>query len=79
MEVWERMRERPPVSESIGSTPHKSIMFSRKTCYFFARLQKSFLEIWFFLGRRLNHPRVRSVVTTGKVKVGHQLRNTVTR
>ena len=53
---------------------HKSIMFSRKTCYFFVRPQKSFLEIWFFLGRTLKDARVRSVVSTSKVKVGHQLR-----
>jgi len=75
MEAWERLRE---TAAEFGDqriyASHKSIMFSRKTCYFFVRPQKSFLEIWFFLGRRLNDSRVRSVVESSKVKVAHQLR-----
>jgi hypothetical protein len=46
-------------------------MFSRKACYFFVRPKKAFLEIWFFLGRKLKDPRVRKVVPTSKVKIGH--------
>jgi hypothetical protein len=49
-------------------------MFSRNACYFFVRPQKSFLEIWFFLGRRLKDPRVRNIVQTSSVKFGHQIR-----
>src|SRR5438046_2631014 len=75
MEAWERLRE---TAAEFGDqriyASHKSIMFSRKTCYFFVRPQKSFLEIWFFLGRRLNDSRVRSVVESSKVKVAHQFR-----
>jgi len=75
MEAWERLIE---TASEFGDqriyASHKSIMFSRKTCYFFVRPQKSFLEIWFFLGRKLNDSRVRNVVETSKVKVGHQLR-----
>ena len=75
MDAWERLRE---TASEFGDqriyASHKSIMFSRKTCYFFVRPQKSFLEIWFFLGRKLNDSRVRNVVETSKVKVGHQLR-----
>ncbi len=75
MDAWERLRE---TAAEFGDqriyASHKSIMFSRKSCYFFVRPQKSFLEIWFFLGRRLKDSRVRSVVETSRVKVAHQLR-----
>ena len=75
MEAWERLRETAAdFGEQRIYASHKSIMFSRKACYFFVRPQKSFLEIWFFLGRKLKDPRVRSVVATSKVKVGHHLR-----
>jgi hypothetical protein len=49
-------------------------MFSRKACYFFVRPKKSFLEIWFFLGRRVKDPRIRKIVPTSKVKLGHMIR-----
>ena len=72
MEAWERLRE---TAASFGDqriyASHNSIMFSRKTCYFFVRPKKSFLEICFFLGRTVRHPRVRKTVPTSKVKVGH--------
>ena len=40
---------------------HKSIMFSRKSCYFFVRPRRSFLEVCVFLGRTLKSPQVRRV------------------
>jgi len=55
---------------------HRSIMFSRKACYFFVRPQKKFLEIWFFLGRKIKDSRVRKIVPTSTVKFGHQIRVT---
>ena len=74
-DAWERLRE---TASEFGDqriyASHHSIMFSRKACYFFVRPQKSFLEIWFFLGRKLKDPRVRSSVAASKRKVGHQLR-----
>jgi Domain of unknown function (DUF5655) len=30
-----------------------SIMFARKVCYFFVRPRKTFLEVWFFLPRKI--------------------------
>jgi hypothetical protein len=30
---------------------HNCIMFSRKTCFFFVRPKKKWLEVWFFAGR----------------------------
>jgi hypothetical protein len=75
MDAWERLRE---TATEFGDqriyASHRSIMFSRNACYFFVRPQKSFLEIWFFLGRRLKDPRVRNIVQTSSVKFGHQVR-----
>jgi hypothetical protein len=75
MDAWERLRES---ASSFGEqriyASHRSIMFSRKACYFFVRPNKSFLEIWFFLGRRLKDPRVHKAVATSKVKFGHLIR-----
>ena len=73
-EAWERLRE---AAVSFGEqriyASHNSIMFSRKACYFFVRPKKSFLEICFFLGRAVKHPRVRKTIPTSKVKVGHMV------
>jgi len=74
-DAWERLRE---TAAEFGDqriyASHRSIMFSRNACYFFVRPQKSFLEIWFFLGRRLKDSRVRNIVQTSSVKFGHQVR-----
>ena len=75
MDAWERLRES---ASSFGAqriyASHHSIMFSRKSCYFFVRPKKSCLEICFFLGRNLKDPRVRNAVQTSKVKFGHIIR-----
>jgi hypothetical protein len=75
MEAWERLRE---TAWSFGDqriyASHHSIMFSRKACYFFVRPKKSYLEICFFLGRKLKDPRVRVSVQTSRVKFGHIIR-----
>jgi hypothetical protein len=71
-EAWERLRE---TAVSLGDqriyASHKSIMFSRKSCYFFVRPKKSFLEVCLFLGRTLKVRRVRRAVRASKAKVGH--------
>jgi hypothetical protein len=71
-EAWERLRE---TAVSLGEqriyASHHSIMFSRKSCYFFVRPKKSFLELCVFLGRALKAPQVRRVVRTSKSKVVH--------
>lgn len=72
MDAWERLRE---TASSFGEqriyASHHSIMFSRRACYFFVRPKKSFLEICFFLGKTVKHPRVRKSIRTSKMKVGH--------
>ena len=46
-------------------------MFSRKSCYFFVRPQKSFLELSMFLGRTLKASQVRRVDRASKSKLVH--------
>jgi len=50
---------------------HKSIMFSRKSCYFFVRPKRNFLELCVFLGRTLKAPQVRRADRASKSKVFH--------
>jgi hypothetical protein len=71
-DAWERLRE---TAISFGDqriyASHKSIMFSRKSCYFFVRPKRSFLEVCVFLGRTLKAPQVRRVDRASKSKVVH--------
>ena len=57
-DAWERLRE---TAAAFGDqriyASHNSIMFSRKSCYFFVRPKKSFLEVCVFLGRVVKAPR----------------------
>ncbi len=71
-DAWERLRE---TAGSFGEqriyASHKSIMFSRKSCYFFVRPKKSVLELWVFLGRPLKAPQIRRADRTSQTKVAH--------
>src|SRR5215813_14929196 len=72
MEAWERLRETAAdFGEQRIYASHKSIMFSRKACYFFVRPKKSFLELCVFLGRTLKAPQVRRFDRASKSKVYH--------
>jgi hypothetical protein len=68
-DAWERLRE---IAADFGEqriyASHNSIMFSRKSCYFFVRPKKSFLEVCIFLGRPLHHPHVRRSEPSSKSK-----------
>jgi hypothetical protein len=74
-EAWERLRE---TAVSFGDqriyASHHSIMFSRKSCYFFVRPQARYLELCVFLGRAINAPQVRRVVRSSKTKLAHLIR-----
>ncbi|HEY7211912.1 MAG TPA: DUF5655 domain-containing protein [Bryobacteraceae bacterium] len=76
-DAWDRLRE---TAESFGEqriyASHKSIMFSRKSCYFFVRPRQSFLELCVFLGRSLKTPEVRRIDRTSKSKLAHFFRIT---
>ena len=71
-DAWERLRE---TAASLGDqriyASHKSIMFSRKSCYFFVRPKRSFLEVCIFLGRAVKAPQVRRVDQSSKSKFWH--------
>jgi hypothetical protein len=71
-DAWDRLRE---TAASFGDqriyASHKSIMFSRRSCYFFVRPKRSFLELCVFLGRRLGAPQVRRVERTSRSKFVH--------
>ncbi len=74
-DAWERLRE---TAVSFGDqriyASHQSIMFSRRSCYFFVRPKKSFLEVCVFLGRTLNASQVRRVLPASKSKFAHIIR-----
>jgi hypothetical protein len=74
-DAWERLRE---TAAAFGNqriyASHHSIMFSRKSCYFFVRPKKSFLEVCVFLGRGLKHPKVRRADRASKTKVANLIR-----
>ena len=69
-DAWERLRE---TAASFGDqriyASHKSIMFSRKSCYFFVRPKRSFLEVCVFLDRAVKAPQVRRVDQASKSKI----------
>lgn len=71
-EAWERLRE---TAAGLGDqriyASHSSIMFSRKSCYFFVRPKRSFLEVCIFLGRRVRAAQVRRVVRSSRSKLVH--------
>jgi hypothetical protein len=71
-DAWQRLRDTAAeFGEQRIYASHNSIMFSRKSCYFFVRPKKSFLELCVFLGRAIKAPQVRRVDRTSKSKVAH--------
>jgi hypothetical protein len=76
-EAWERLRETAvEFGEQRIYASHNSIMFSRKSCYFFVRPRKQFLEVCVFLGRAVKAPQVRRVDRSSKTKLAHLIRIT---
>ena len=76
-DAWQRLRE---TAAELGDqriyASHNSIMFSRKSCYFFVRPKKTFLEVCVFLGRAVKGPQIRHVDRSSKSKLVHVLRIT---
>jgi hypothetical protein len=72
LDAWERLRD---TAASFGDqriyASHHSIMFSRKSCYFFVRPKKQMLELCVFLGRALKAPQIRRVDRSSKTKLVH--------
>jgi hypothetical protein len=76
-EAWERIRE---VAVELGEqriyASHSSIMFSRKSCHFFVRPKRTYLELCIFLPRAVVSPRVRKAMPASKAKVANLVRIT---
>jgi Domain of unknown function (DUF5655) len=74
-EAWDRLRK---TAASFGDqriyASHKSIMFSRSSCYSFVRPGRSSLELCVFLGRTLKAPQVRRVEQASQSKLAHFIR-----
>jgi hypothetical protein len=74
-EAWERLRETAvEYGDQRIYASHNSIMFSRKSCYFFVRPKRSYLEVCIFLGRPLHVPAVRRVMPASKTRFAHLIR-----
>src|SRR5947208_5452374 len=71
-DAWERLRE---TAASFGDqriyASHKSIIFSRKSCYFFVRPKRNFLELCVFLARAIKAPQIRRADRASKSKIYH--------
>jgi Domain of unknown function (DUF5655) len=71
-DAYERLRETVvEFGEQRIYASHHSIMFARKSCYFFVRPRRAYLEVVFFLGRAIKAARIRKVVESSKVKRAH--------
>ncbi len=76
-DAWERLRETAvEFGDQRVYAAHHSIMFSRKSCYFFVRPRTKFLEVCVFLQRPVRARQVRRVDQTSKTKFGHFVRIT---
>jgi len=77
LEAWERLRE---TASEFGVqriyASHSSIMFSRRSCYFFVRPKRTFLEVCVFLGRTVSGPEIRRVEKSSATKFVHFVRIT---
>jgi hypothetical protein len=76
-EAWERLRETAvEFGEQRIYASHSCIMFSRKSCYFFVRPKRTYLELCVFLGRAVKAPQIRKVDAASKTKKYHLIRIT---
>lgn len=76
-EAYERLRETAvEFGEQRIYASHHCIMFSRKSCYFFVRPKKHYLEVCVFLGRPVKAPQIRRVEPSSKTKLVHFIRVT---
>jgi len=76
-DAWERLRETAvEFGDQRVYASHHSIMFSRKSCYFFVRPRTKFLELCVFLHRSVRARQVLRVDQTSKTKFAHFVRIT---
>ena len=76
-DAWDRLRETAvEIGEQRIYASHSSIMFSRKSCHFFVRPKRTFLELCIFLPRTVKSPKVKKATPASKSKVAHLIRIT---
>jgi hypothetical protein len=76
-DAWERLRETAVgFGEQRIYASHHSIMFSRRSCYFFVRPKRNFLELCVFLGRTVKSPQIQRVDRASRAKIVHFIRIT---
>jgi hypothetical protein len=74
-DAWERLRAfAVALGEQRIYASHHSIMFSHKHCHFFVRPRPRYLEVCFFLPRRIADGRVLRAVASSKTKTCHTVR-----
>lgn len=74
-EAWERLRETAAeFGEQRIYASHKSIMFARKSCYFFVRPKRTHLELCVFLARAVKATQVRRVDRASRTRLAHFIR-----
>ena len=74
-DAWARLRETATeFGEQRIYASHHSIMFARKSCYFFVRPKKSFLEVVIFLGRRVKASQIRRTDEASNTRIAHFVR-----
>ena len=76
-DAYERLRETAVTfGEQRIYASLNSIMFSRKSCYFFVRPKRAYLEVCVFLGRTVKAPQIRKAEPASKTKIVHFIRVT---
>src|SRR5262249_17066890 len=71
-DAWERLRETAAAfGEQRIYASGSAIMFSRKSCYFFVRPKRSFLQVCIFLGRAVRAPQIRRAERTSAAKLAN--------
>jgi hypothetical protein len=71
-EAWGRLRETAvEFGEQRIYASHHSIMFSRRSCYFFVRPKRTYLEVCIFLSRPIRSPQVKKVTPSSRTKLVH--------
>lgn len=76
-DAYDRLREAATdLGEQRIYASHHSIMFARRTCYFFVRPKRAWLEVCIFLDRALTDSRVRRADRASRTRVANLLRVT---
>jgi Domain of unknown function (DUF5655) len=71
-DAYQRLREAAiELGEQRIYASHSSIMFARKTCFFFVRPKRNFLEVVIFLGRAIKSPKIKKIHESSRIKRAH--------